>query len=90
MWRLSEQAQALLQQLHDLLSATSRVERAKRKESIIVLLDRITSQPTNNTLVMLIAQNTSWAFVGSSSYCSKAPISASSGNASLANRMSLA
>src|SRR5262245_23679154 len=44
MWRLSEQTQALVQQLHDLLSSTSWFGKAKREENIIVLLDRITSQ----------------------------------------------
>src|SRR5262245_48722243 len=44
MWRLSEQAQALVQQLHDLLSSTSWFGRAKREENIVVLLDRIKSQ----------------------------------------------
>jgi HEAT repeat protein len=44
MWRLSEQAQVLVQQLHDLLSSTSWFGRAKRKESIIALLDQIKGQ----------------------------------------------
>src|SRR5688572_21414495 len=44
MWRLSEQAQALMQQLHDLLSSTSWFGRAKREESIIALLDQIKGQ----------------------------------------------
>jgi HEAT repeat protein len=44
MWRLSEQAQALVKQLHDLLSSTSWFGRAKREESIIALLDKIKGQ----------------------------------------------
>jgi HEAT repeat protein len=44
MWRLSEQVQALVQQLHDLLSSTSWFGRAKREECIIALLDQIKGQ----------------------------------------------
>ena len=44
MWRLTEQAQAFVQQLHDLLSSTSWLGKAKRDENILVLLDRIKSQ----------------------------------------------
>ncbi len=44
MWRLTEQAQALVQQLHNLLSSTSSLGKAKREEKIIALLGQITSQ----------------------------------------------
>lgn len=44
MWKLSEQARALVQQLHELLSSTSWFGRAQREENIIVLLDRISNQ----------------------------------------------
>ena len=44
MWRLSEQAQALVQQLHDLLSSTSWFGTAKREGSIIAILDQIKRQ----------------------------------------------
>jgi HEAT repeat protein len=44
MWRLSEQAQALVHQLHDLLSSTSWFGRKKREESMIALLDQIKGQ----------------------------------------------
>jgi hypothetical protein len=41
MWKLSEHTQALLQQLHDLLSSTAWFAKAKREESILNLLDQI-------------------------------------------------
>jgi len=44
MWRLSEQAQVLVQQLHESLSSTSWFGRAKREDGIVAVLDRITSQ----------------------------------------------
>jgi hypothetical protein len=44
MWRLTEQAQALVHQLHILLTSTSSVGTAKREEHILVLLERITSR----------------------------------------------
>jgi HEAT repeat protein len=44
MWRLSEQAQALLQQLHDLLSSAAWFRKAKREEGILAVLDQIKRQ----------------------------------------------
>ncbi len=44
MWRLSEHAQALVQQLHDLLSSASWFGKAKREENILVVLDQINLQ----------------------------------------------
>lgn len=44
MWRLSEQAQALVQQLQNILSSTSWFGRTKRKESIFAVLDGIADQ----------------------------------------------
>jgi HEAT repeat protein len=41
MWRLSEQTQHLVQELHDLLSSNSWFGKAKREASILVLLDQI-------------------------------------------------
>ena len=38
MWSLSERAQALVQQLHDLLSSTSWVGSAKREGNVIAFL----------------------------------------------------
>src|SRR6266446_4524067 len=41
MWKLSEYAQALVQQLHDLLSSRSWFGKTKREERIMNLLDQI-------------------------------------------------